>query len=448
MEPNKKICGAHIYFDNNGTTLICPPAEKIHAAWNKCYNASSDSKVAKAAKAILDKAINEVLAHCNVSIATHHAIFTSCGSESNSFILQSCVSAYHAKMQEKSLNTLPHIIVSATEHSSIIKCAEYLKETKKAEVTYISPTIYGNILPADIEKEIKFNTCLISVMFANNEIPVINNVKLIGEMAHKRKIPFHTDCVQTFGKYKIDLKTMPIAALSASFHKFYGPKGVGLLILSNHLIEGYNLKPIVWGTQQDGLRGGTENIAGIAAGLTALKCAFKDRKKKNTHLYKLRYYCLSQLKSIFLFNRYDDYVFNEEKERKDLEIVSLGPPEDQKAFILPNTLLISVCKNRGKPLCNIDLKHFLDSKGCVVGIGSTCLTSSDKASHVLTAIGAPPVVKRGVIRVSFNDSNTLKEIDKFIKVLVQGVLVQCKDIKLDEKGLKKMRDSKNSIKNK
>lgn len=425
----KKSCPAPIYFDNNATTLICPNAKKVHTEWLGCYNASSDSKIAKPAKMLLEKASDYVLAHCNVSSATHTAIFTSGGTESNCFVIRACVKAFKKKLLEKNSNVKPHVITSAMEHHSVMECLKDLEESGDVDVTYVTPTIYGTILAEDVEKEIRpGQTCLISVMFANNEVPVINNIEEIGTVAHKNRIPLHSDCVQIFGKYKIDMLKHNIDVLSASAHKFYGPKGVGLLIINNKLIEGYGLTAEISGSQQHHLRGGTENIAGIASLVTALKWDFANRKTKNEKLFKLREYTLEKLTKLYSIGDFLDYI-NETPNKPPLELISLGPPEDKKGFILPNTLLISVAKNRGKPFCNVELKKFLDSKNCVVSIGSACLTSSDKASHTLTAIGAPPVVKRGVIRISFGDYNMKAEVDKFITLLKQGIEKQCTDIR-------------------
>jgi cysteine desulfurase len=436
----KKSCPNPIYFDNNATTLICPTARTVHTQWLSCYNASSDSKIAKPAKQMLEKAVDSLLSHCGVSTATHTAVFTSGATESNCMIIRMCVKAYKKKLVEKNSELLPHVILSSVEHSSSLECVKDLVESGDVDVTYVMPTIYGNILPSDVEKEIKPNTCLISIMYANNEIPVINAVREIGEIAHKNRIPFHSDCVQIFGKYKIDVKKNNIDVLSASAHKFYGPKGVGILIINNDLIEGYGLTAEINGTQQRGLRGGTENVAGIASTMTALKAAFTNRKAKNAKLFKLRKHLLQKLEKHFKMNDYINYVYdtpidsenNESKntELKDLELVSLGPPESKAAFILPNTVLLAICKNIGKPFCNVELKKFLDSKGIVISIGSACNTNSDKASHVLSGISAPAVIKRGVIRISFGDMNTVQEIDKFIPVLVQGIKKQCADIKV------------------
>ena len=422
----KKSCPSAVYFDNNATTLVCTPATKVHAEWLSCYNASSDSKIAKPAKDLLEKAQDSLLAHCGVSTATHTAIFTSGATESNCLMIKSCYKAYKKKLIEKGSELKPHIISSEMEHHSILECLHSLEEADEIDVTLIEPTIYGNILPDDVEKAIRPNTCLITIMFANNEVPVINNIESIGSIAHKHRIPVHSDCVQIFGKYKIDILKNNIDALSASAHKFYGPKGVGILIISNNLIEGYKLSAEIHGSQQHGLRGGTENVAGIASMMAALKNVFKSRKEKNQKLLKLRDITLQKLSKMYKMGSFIDYI-NNTGEKENLEIVSLGPPEDTKGFILPNTILLSVAKNKGKPFCNIELKRFLDSKNFVVSVGSACLTKSDKASHVLSAIGAPPVIKRGVIRISFGDNNTCDEINKFLKVFQVGVAKQCTD---------------------
>ena len=437
----KKGCPNPTYLDNNGTTLISASAQKIYNEWLRCYNASSDSKIAKPAKGIIERAADDILAHCGTSTANHTALFTSCGTESNCFIIRACVKSYRKKLTERGSPLLPHVISSSVEHHSILECLHDLKESGEAEVTLVDPTIYGNILAEDVEKEIKMNTCLITIMFANNEIPIINNIKEIGAMAHRHKVPMHSDCVQIFGKYKINMVDNNIDALSASAHKFYGPKGMGLLIINNSLIEGYKLTAEISGSQQHGLRGGTENVAGIASMLVALKTVFVNRKKKNEHLLALRNRLLDKLEKDFTFNTIENYVDFEDSDasehasqskktvkKTDIELVNLGPPRDKKGFILPNTVLLAICKNKGKPFCNVDLKHFLDSKNIVVGIGSTCMTNSDKASHVLYAIGATPVIRRGILRISFGDNNMVSDVDKLVAALKEGVAKQCVDL--------------------
>jgi len=431
---SKKINKEIIYFDNNGTTLICDKAKNAFNKWMSSYNPSSDSKLSEAPKNLLKTSQEKILNHCGVSSATHTVIFTSGGTESNCFIIRACYKAFKKKLLELESDDKPHIILSAIEHYSSLECVKDLLELKEIEVSYVQPTIYGNILSKDIEREIKYNTCLISVMFANNEIPTINNIKEIGAIAHKHKIPMHSDCVQVFGKFKINLIDQNIDALSASAHKFYGPKGIGLLILNNDLIEGYKLTAEISGSQQSGLRGGTENVAGVASLMAAMNYAFENRQKKNNHLYNLRVRCLELLAEHYKFVKYEDYDPDNFKKIKldsginlsEIELISLGPPPEKKAFILPNTILLAICKKNGKPFCNIDLKKYLDLKNCAVSIGSVCLTKSEKASHVVQAIHAPAIVKRGIIRISFGDNNTLSEVDKFVKHVINGINKQCR----------------------
>lgn len=417
-----------IYFDNNSTTLICDKSINAVNTWISSYNPSSESRVSKPIKLMIENTIHEILSHCSVSVATHTLLFTSGATESNCFIIKSCSRAYKKKLMEK-VNSiiLPHIIASSLEHRSIIDCLHDMEEKKEIEVTYINPTLYGTIESSEVEKAIKPNTCLITVMYANNELPVINNVAKIGAIANKNRIPFHSDCVQVFGKYPINLETTKIDALSASGHKFYAPKGVGIIIIKNELIEGYNLTSEICGSQQNGLRGGTENAAYIAAFNAALKYAFNSRTKKNEHLHMLRQRLINKLELHYLFGKYENY-YNNEKPINSLELVLLGPPKDKDAFILPNTVLLSISKYKGKPFCNILLKSDLDNRNIIISIGSACNASSSKASHVLTSINAPPIIKRGTIRISFGDNNTFKEIDMFIDIFNTCVEKQCNDI--------------------
>jgi hypothetical protein len=151
----------------------------------------------------------------------------------------------------------------------------------------------------------------------------------------------HSDCVQIFGKYQINMKADNIDALSASAHKFYGPKGVGLLIISNALIEGYALTAEISGSQQHSLRGGTENIPGIASMLVALQYAFVKRRDKNIKLFALRNKLLESLAKIYEFDPYDKYLHGDVTEEEPcIKLVSLGPPSDKTNFILPNTILL------------------------------------------------------------------------------------------------------------
>lgn len=423
--------GPKIYFDNAATTFMNTNSKKAFNAWLDCLNPSTDSKYALKVREAITNTSDEILKHCGVSSSTHTVIFTSGATESNCFIIRSVVKAFRKKLVESNIQLLPHIITSATEHTSIMECLADLESTFDIEVSYITPTIYGNILPRDVEDAIKPTTCLITVMFANNEIPIINDIEQIVAIARSKKpmVPVHSDCVQIFGKYPVDLKKIPISAISASAHKFNGPKGVGLVIIENSLIEGYNLTAEISGTQQHKLRGGTENVAGIMALGAALKTTFVSRDKKNAHLLELREALIEKLQKSYKFGDFAEYAADPDADgRPPLELVLLGPPQDAIGHISPHLILLSIVKNIGKPFCNGILKKDLDDRGVVISIGSACKTSSDKASHVLTAIGAPPVIKRGVIRISFGDENTISEVNQFVKDFIECVGKQIQDI--------------------
>jgi cysteine desulfurase len=292
----------------------------------------------------------------------------------------------------------------------------------KASVTYIEPTAYGNILPKMVEGVIKSNTALISVMYVNNELGTINDVKGIGKVAHKHKIPFHTDAVQAFGKFHINVEANNIDAMSASFHKLSGPMGIGMLIIKNELIEGYNLQGQISGTQQQSLRGGTQNVPAIAGIIPAMIYTFDKRESKNKKLQKHKDYILSELTKNFQRGYYKNY-FSKTPPTTN-EFLLLGPASSTAA--IPNTLLLSFAKNAraSKQFCNGKLKKHLAKNKVIVSVGSACSTSDAKASHVLYAIKAPPVIRQGVLRVSMSGTTTKSDVDSFIKHVTAAVQKQ------------------------
>jgi cysteine desulfurase len=254
-------------------------------------------------------------------------------------------------------------------------------------------------------------------MAANNEIGCINNLKAIGTVAHDAKVPFHTDAVQLFGKYKIPLRASRVDAVSMSFHKLYGPMGLGLLIVSNELVDGYGLQGQIAGTQQGALRGGTENVPSIAGALPALRDTFTNRISKNKKMFDLKNMLIYELSTILPQGDYKKYFSARHSDRpKQNEFVVLGPVNFngyRQPAVLPNTLLVAFAKNivsDGKPFCNVLVKKCLDKKNIVVSVGSACATSSARASHVMYAIRAPQVIRQGVMRISLSDHTTREDI--------------------------------------
>lgn len=425
-----------VYLDHNGTTLICEPAKKAYLEWISCYNVSSGSRASKPAAQAVERATDYILKEWGVSSADYTLIYTSGSTESNCLILRACVKAYRKKLQLRGeLDMLPHIIVSAVEHHSVIECVNDMVEHGACDVSFVQPTMYGSIIPADVQREFRPNTCLVSIMFANNEIPVINNIAKIGMLCHENKIPLHSDGTAIFGKYKFNIKKNCIDALSFTAHKFNGPKGAGGLFIANNLITGYGLTAEINGSQQHGLRGGTVNVPAIMSMQAAIVSSFASRQKKNARLFALRDYLIEKLNKEFHLAPYERYVeyYNkvnlaadkdESGKFNDVEIVILGPPQDCKSYVLCSTVLLAICKNRGRPFCNVKLKQYLETKNIIISIGSACLTQNAKASHVLTAIGAPDIIKRGVLRISMGVENTMRELDFFCDELHSGIKKQ------------------------
>lgn len=418
-----------VYLDNAAETFV---HKDVITSWNqwakKNFNKSSSTKFAQPTKEIFDVAYNYILKLLNVP--EYKCIFTSGATESNSTAIRMVVSAYANIKKIK-----PHIICSATEHKSVIECIEDLLEKGEITVTWIKPTYTGIVLKDDIKRAITPDTCLAICMYANNETGVINSVQEIGAILHQHKIPLMSDCVQIFSKFRINMMSSYIDILTASFHKFHGPPGCGLLVINNELIEGYKIKRgIINGSQQFGLRGGTENIPAIAASLTAMKLTYDNRDIKNAHLLKLKEYLLDNLVKVYNYIPIID-ILNKKfniKNKNTACFTILGEDPTNMELTLPNILMISIINpielhyiindkfsptNVNQTFCNVRLKKDLDDMKIVISISSACLTSSKKASHVLYSMNMPAVVRKGVIRISFSDYTKKDDIDKFISGL-------------------------------
>lgn len=400
-----------IYFDNNGTTRACKDSIVETTKWmSSCSNPSTNNKLSLPSKKLIESAKKYILSHCNTNHNNYCISFTSCASESNIYIIQSIVLAY------KFLNKVkPHIICSSIEHSSIIECVNNLEYINEVDITYVNPSVLGIINAIDIKNAIKKNTCLILVMGSNNEIGSINPVKEIAAISKKYNIAFHTDYVQLFGKYKIDLSDNLIGSLSASFHKFYGPLGIGLLIINNKIIQKYNLCR----EHSDPLRGvkiGTPAVPLIAGGVSAMKYNFLHREKKNKALLSMRNAFLSEI------NKYIPIVYYDElpKTHKDPIIVIFGPHKEYKKLYAPNTILLSIYSKK-LIFCNILLKKYLEKNNIIVSIGSACNTHKTHASHVIESLKPNSKIKKGVLRISFGDYNTNNQVTRFIKVFLNGI---------------------------
>lgn len=367
-----------IYLDNAGTTKTSH--EVVNAMMpffeEEYGNASSLHSMGQRAKEHLDAA-RKIVAEC-INADAGEIYFTSGGSESDNQAIISASILGERKGKK-------HIISSQFEHHAVLHTLQKL-EKQGFSVTYLPVYKNGIVKIEDLKNAIREDTCLVTIMFANNEIGTIQPIKEIGQICHEKGIIFHTDAVQAVGHVPVDVKEMNIDMLSISGHKFHGPKGIGALyckktVLLNKFIEG--------GAQEKNKRAGTENVAGIVGMATALKNACDHMDENAQKEIKLRDKLITELSKIPHSSLNGDW-----KNR------------------LPNNFNMCFEGIEGESLLLL-----LDDEGICASSGSACTSGSLDPSHVLLAIGRPHEVAHGSLRLTLSEYNTEEEIDKVIKVV-------------------------------
>lgn len=400
-----------IYLDNNATT--CIPNEVVNemVKWVNTGNPSAsyaENSCRKLLLALRSMIATKLRFKMN-DMDGYTILYTSGASESNSHILQSCARAFAKKN-----GLMPHIIVSEVEHKSIIECCKQMVEEKMCQVSYVpikkSGEQFGCVDVEQIRQLIRPTTCLVSIMAVNNESGVMNDITSIGKLCKQNNIPFHSDIVQLFGKSEFYPIEHNVDAMSLSFHKIHGPSGVGALIIRNSLIMGYDLKPIIYGTQNYGLRGGTENIIGIAGAYRALDIVQQIYPKANDRIAKKRNYIKETLTKYYPTCYISDYNPNH---RYKTAIVWLSPKFTK--LVVGWTLFMAVDQ---ADFCNVKMKKKLEKNNIIVSVGSACNTSSKSASHVVYAMNLPDRLKPGVMRISLSHETTDSDVQQFCKVFI------------------------------
>lgn len=304
--------------------------------------------------------------------------FTNGGSESDNWALIATAEAYASKGK--------HIITTKIEHHAILHTCEYL-EKRGYEITYLPVDEYGSVSIDELKKAIRPDTILISVMFANNEIGTIQPIREIGEIAHENGIIFHTDAVQAFCHEPINVDEYHIDMLSASGHKFHGPKGVGFL----YIRKGLKLRSFIHGgAQERKRRAGTENVPGIVGLGKAVEIAMaelENNKKKET---ELRDYLIGRVMDEIPYTRLNGHRTNRLSNNANFAF----------QFIEGESLLI-----------------MLDMDGICGSSGSACTSGSLDPSHVLLAIGLPHEIAHGSLRLTLSEETTKEEIDHTVDCL-------------------------------
>ena len=373
----------YIYADNAAATRLSETAKKAMLPYlDEIYgNPSSLHSFGQRAKDALDNAREEVALAIGAEFSSE-ITFTSGGSESDN---QAIVSA--AEIGSK--KGKKHIISTKFEHHAVLHTLEKL-EKKGFEITLLEPDRNGIINARDVESEIRSDTALVTVMYANNEIGTIQPVSEIGAVCRERGVIFHTDAVQAAGHLHIDAAKQNIDMLSVSAHKFHGPKGAGVLYARRGIPL---VKLMEGGGQEKGRRAGTENIPGIVGLAAALKEAADNIDKNNEYLSRLRDKVIDGLLDI------PNTILNGDREKR-----------------LAGNINVSFEGIEGESLLLM-----LDDKGIAASSGSACTSASPLPSHVLLAIGVPEEAARGSLRISLSKYNTDEETEYIIKSVKEAV---------------------------
>lgn len=365
-----------IYLDNAATTM---PSKAALAEMSECAvkyygNPSSlyeEGQIARDKLESYRKEIAEVL-----GAKPQEIYFTSGGSEADNFAIMSA--AARGERQGKK-----HIVSTAFEHHAVLHTLETLK-SRGFEITLLPVHENGLVRPEEVAAAIREDTCLVSVMYANNEIGTIQPIAKIGEICREKKVWFHTDAVQAVGHVRIDVEKENIDMLSLSAHKFHGVRGVGAL----YARKGVNLTPLIsGGAQEKGKRAGTENLPGVAAMAVALRESLENLEEKQAKIKALRDRLIAGLEKI------PHGILNGDKEKR-----------------LPGNVNFCFEGIEGEGLLLL-----LDDKGICASSGSACTSGSLDPSHVLLAIGRVHDVAHGSLRLTIGEDLTEEDIDYTIK---------------------------------
>ena len=367
----------YVYADNAATTRLSNKAFESMLPYlqNEYGNASQLYSFARSPKKALKEA-RQVIATC-IGAQPSEIYFTSCGTESDNWVINGAVQQH-----------LP-IVTSSIEHHAILRPCESAKRCG-CSVSLLPVTKEGIVLSSSV-KEVVHSSCgLLSVMYANNEIGTIQPIRELATIAHENGWLMHTDAVQAMGHTRINVRELGVDMLSASAHKFNGPKGIGFLYIK----EGVNWPALIkGGTQENGLRAGTENVASIVGMATALEENVISICENESHLAHLEEILISNLSRsgiAFYRNGAENHIKGN---------VSLSFPNRSGESIM----------------------HRLDLKGICVSTGSACDSKETQISHVLKAIGLEEMLAKGTIRISLSKYNTEHDMMKIVQVLV-GIL--------------------------
>jgi len=373
-----------VYLDNNATTIVDPKVKEIMDPFHcQMYgNPNSLHTFGTEVHPAFLTSIDRLYAGINAPDESD-VVINSCATEGNNTVIQG---VYFSEIRNGEKN---HIITSQIEHPAVGETCEFV-ESLGAEVTYLAPNRHGIITAKQVEDAITDKTALVSIMWANNETGLINEIKEIAEVCRAKGVLCHTDAVQAIGKVKVDVQNVPVDFLTFSAHKFHGPKGVGGL----YIAEGVKLPPLLHGGEQmSGLRAGTVNLAGIAAMGLAMELATDNIEYEATEVARLR-------------NKLEDAL---------LEIPDVRVFGD-RAIRTPNTVFASFRGIEGEAFI-----WDLNQNGIAASTGSACASESLDANPILEAMNVDKELSHTGIRLSLSRFTTESEIDYTIDVIKKAV---------------------------
>lgn len=368
-----------VYLDNAATTKVRDEVVEAMLPYFTEYfgNPSSLHLFAREAGKGLDTARAQVAKALNAK--PEEIIFTGGGSESDNMVLRGIPEAYKKKGK--------HVITSAVEHHAVLHTLEAMEKEGRVEVTYLPVDEYGMVTAEQVEKAIRPDTVLVSIMFANNEVGTIMPIEQIGETCKKHGVLFHTDAVQAVGHVPVDVEKMHIDLLSLSGHKFHGPKGVGAL----YVRKGVRIPALILGgAQERRKRAGTENVPGIVGMGKAIELATAELEDNAAKMKVLR----------------DRLIFGIPARIPDVKLN--GHPTER----LPNNVNFSIRFIEGESVLLM-----LDLNGIAASSGSACTSGSLDPSHVLLAMGLSHEVAHGSLRLTLSEFTTPEEIDYVLDTL-------------------------------
>jgi cysteine desulfurase len=382
-----------VYLDNAATTPVDPRVfDAMRQYWLEDWgNPSSVYAVGRRARRALDNARDRCAQVLNCR--ANEIIFTGCGSESDNLAVKGSAIALGEQRGWK------HVVTSRIEHHAVLHACEWLRSHMGFDVTYLDVDDYGRVSPADVAAAVRPDTAVVSVMYANNEVGTVEPIAEIARAvkAVNPQTVFHTDAVQAGGLLPVDVQALGVDSLALSGHKFYAPKGVGLLYLKRgtplvHMLSG--------GGQERGLRAGTENVAYIVGMTTALELADAEHEERVAHVSRLR-----------------DRLISEVTESVEASRLTGHPTER-----MPNSASFAIEGADGESLL-----LNLDQEGICASSGAACTSGTLEISHVLRALGLPESQARGSLRLTTGMRTSDADVDRLLDVL-PGIVERVREV--------------------